>query len=168
MYSLNRLTVWTLLLFALSAMNSHSALLGRATQEPSRNLVLGVWNLNLAKSKFLPGPAPVSQKRTYEAHPDGIKATIRTVYADGHMTYTEAVADYDGIEYPIVGNPDADRIKLKKIDAYTAETQTLHAGTVVAAARRVISMDEKTMTITYTGIFNGEQVKNVAVYDREK
>jgi len=168
MYLQRRLTVWTLLLLALAGMISSNALFARTPQEPSRNLVIGVWNLNPAKSKFLPGPAPVSQKRTYEAVPDGIKATIRTVYADGHSTYSETVADYDGVEYPIVGNPDADRIKLKKIDAYTAETQTLHAGTVVAAARRVISMDEKTMTITYTGVLNGEQVKNVAVYDREK
>ena len=168
MYSLKRLTVSTLLVFALGAMSSRNPVFARALQESNRNLVIGVWNLNLAKSKFLPGPAPISQKRTYEAHPEGIKATIRTVYADGHSTYSETVADYDGVEYPIVGNPEADRIKLKKIDAYTAETQTLHAGTVVAAARRVISMDEKTMTITYNGVLNGEQVKNVAVYDREK
>jgi hypothetical protein len=168
MYPLKRLAVWALLFFVVGVFTIPNELFARAPQEPNRNLVIGVWNLNLAKSKFLPGPAPISQKRTYEAHPEGIKATIRTVYADGHSTYSETVAEYDGVEYPIVGNPDADRIKLKKIDAYTAETQTLHAGTVVAAARRVISMDEKTMTITYTGILNGEQVKNIAVYDREK
>jgi len=152
----------------LSLVVLHQSALVAQTAESEKNLVLGVWNLNLAKSKFLPGPGPVSQKRTYELAPGGVKATIRTVYRDGHATYSETVAEYDGVEYPILGNPDADRIKLKRVNAYTAETAMYHAGSAIATARRVISEDEKTMTITYTGILNGEQVKNVAVYDREK
>ena len=32
--------------------------------QPS-NPVLGTWELNLAKSKFSPGPAPKSETRTY-------------------------------------------------------------------------------------------------------
>jgi hypothetical protein len=152
----------------LSLVAWHQSSLVAQTSGAEKNLALGVWNLNLAKSKFLPGPAPISQKRTYELTPGGVKATIRTVYRDGHTTYSETVAEYDGVEYPILGNPDADRIKLKRVDAYTAETSMYHAGSAIATARRVVSEDEKTMTISYTGILNGEQVKNVAVYDRQK
>jgi len=168
MYNFRRLATLTFSVLFLSLTISLNTLSAFSPQVAEKNLVLGVWNLNLAKSKFLPGPAPVSQKRTYEALPGGIKATIRTVFADGHSTYSEATAEYDGVEYPIVGNPDADRIKLTKIDAHKAETSFSHAGAIVASARRVVSEDEKTLTITYTGVLNGEPVKNVAVYDREK
>jgi hypothetical protein len=152
----------------LSFVVLHQSVLFAQTREAEKNLVLGVWNLNLAKSKFLPGPGPISQKRTYELAPAGVKATIHTVYRDGLTTHSETVAEYDGVEYPILGNPDADRIKLQRVDAHTAQTSMSHAGQTIATARRVVSEDEKTMTITYTGILNGEQVKNVAVYDREK
>ena len=57
-----------------------------ASQAPAGSAddpVLGTWHLNVAKSKYSPGPAPKSQVRTYEAHKDGVKATIRTIYADG-------------------------------------------------------------------------------------
>ena len=40
------------------------------------DLVLGTWHLNVARSKFNPGPAPKSSKRTYELYRDGIKTTV--------------------------------------------------------------------------------------------
>jgi hypothetical protein len=130
--------------------------------------LLGTWVLNVAKSTFSPGPAPKSQRRTYEAHPKGVKATIGTVYADGHSTSIEYVADYDGVEYPVAGSPDADAIVLKKIDAYTAEATLTHAGNAMATVRRVISKDGKTMTITYKGISQGGLGTNVAVYAKQE
>ena len=132
------------------------------------NLVIGKWNLNIAKSKFVPGPTPQSERRTYENVPSGVKATIRTVYADGHMSYSETVADYDGAEHPVTGNPNVDVIKLNRVDDHTAETTAMHAGTIVSMARRLISEDGNTMTITYKGTLNSEPFNNVAVFDREK
>src|SRR5436309_1087708 len=63
-----------------------------------QDTILGTWALNVAKSKYSPGPAPRSQVRTYAAHPQGVKATIQTVYADGRSATTEYVANYDGVE----------------------------------------------------------------------
>ena len=128
--------------------------------------VLGTWVLNLAKSKFRPGPPPKSQTRIYEAHRDGLKTTIKTVYADGRSSTIEYVANYDSVEYPVTGAPDSDAIALKKIDANTAESTLWHAGKEMANARRVISEDGKTMTITYRGMWDGDQSNNVVVYDR--
>jgi hypothetical protein len=151
------------------------ALLGAAvaawTAQPlaraDEDLVLGTWTLNVAKSRWTPGPSPRSQTRIYEAHPDGLKATIKTVYADGHSTSVEYVAQYDSIEYPLTGSPDAEKIALKRIDAYTAEATLGHAGKVIGTARRVISRDGKTMTITYRGELEGRTVNNVSVYERQ-
>jgi hypothetical protein len=128
--------------------------------------ILGTWVLNLAKSKFRPGPPPKSQKRIYEAHRDGVKTTIITVYADGRSTSIEYAANYDGVEYPVTGAPDSDAIALKRIDANTAESTLGHGGKVMAIARRVVSEDGKTLTITYRGMWDGEQSNNVAVYDK--
>jgi hypothetical protein len=94
-----------------------------------------------------------------------VKATIRTVDLDGHSTSVQYVAKYDSIEYPITGSAEADAIALKKVDAYTAEASLTHAGKVIGTARRVISKDRKTMTITFRdarGVVN-----NVAVYEKE-
>jgi len=43
-----------------------------------------------------------------------------------------------------------------------------HAGKEIGVARRVVSPDRKTMTISYKGInTRGDQVDNVAVYDKQ-
>ena len=51
------------------------------------------------------------------------------------------------------------------MDEYTAEATLSHAGKVMGTARRVISDDGKTMTITYKGMLGGDLVNNVAVYE---
>ena len=131
------------------------------------DLVLGTWSLNVAKSRWIPGPAPRSQIRTYESHENGVKATVKTVYSDGHSTSVEYVAKYDAIEYPLSGSPDAERVSLKKLSPYEAEVALGHAGRVIGTARRMISRDGKTMTITYRGELEGQSVINVSVYDRQ-
>jgi hypothetical protein len=136
----------------------------RPTEE---DLVLGTWSLNVEKSKWIPGPAPRSQTRTYEAHENGVKATVKTVYSDGHSTSIEYVAKYDAIEYPLLGSPDAERVSLKKLSPHEAQVALGHAGKVIGTAHRVISRDGKTMTITYKGELEGRSVLNVSVYERK-
>jgi hypothetical protein len=54
--------------------------------------------LNVAQSKFNPGPAPKRQTRIYEAS-QGMKVTIKTVDAYGKPTVVEHPANYDGKDY---------------------------------------------------------------------
>src|SRR5215217_1994918 len=72
---------------------------------PGDPRVLGTWILNVAKSKFTPGPPPTSQIRTYEPHANGYRATIKTTYAERKPTFVEYVANYDSLEYPVAGSP---------------------------------------------------------------
>ncbi len=153
------------ILVAVIAMWGAASLLAGA-QSPAatdEELIVGTWNLNVAQSKYSPGPAPRNQKRSYAIHPEGVKATITTTYADGHSETIQYVAKYDGIEYPVTGSAEADAIALKRINAYTAEATLTHAGKIIGTARRVISQDGKTMTIT----FKGSNINNVAVYEKE-
>jgi len=95
--------------------------------------VLGTWNLNLAKSTYKPGPAPKSQTRIYEAHPQGVKVTIKTIDAEGKSTSIEHPVNYDGKEHPVTGSSQTDAIALEKIDEYTSEATLKHAGKVIGS-----------------------------------
>jgi hypothetical protein len=131
------------------------------------DLVLGTWVLNVEKSSYDPGPAPRSQTRTYEIVPEGIRATIVTVNAKGQSMTARYTAEYDSLEHPLTGSTTVDAIALKKVDDHTAEATLTHARKVIGTARRVISADGKTMTITFRGQGDdGRQVVNVAVYEK--
>ena len=44
---------------------------------------IGTWKLNLAKSKYSPGPPPKSQTATYDAAGDGVKVTVKGTNGQG-------------------------------------------------------------------------------------
>lgn len=144
---------------------SHSSFAAQPSAAPTGDLLLGVWNLNVSKSKYVGAPTPQGQTRIYEADPKGVKTRIRTTYPDGQSADVEYVADYDSVEYPLVGSPDYDAIALKRINAFTAEATLMHAGRLMAKVVRVISEDGKTMTITVRD-GNGA-LRSVAVYDKQ-
>ena len=121
-------------------------LVGQATDP-----IIGTWELNLTKSKFTPGPGPKSETRTYVAAGPDIKATSKGIGADGKPTATQWTVNYDGKDRPEIGNPDADALSLKRIDAYTTEFSEKRASKVVLTGARVISRDGKVMTITSKG-----------------
>lgn len=135
---------------------------------PADERVIGNWQLNIAKSKFAPGPPYKGQFRTYERSKDGVKATLVTTYADGQKSTVEYTVNYDSLEYPVTGSPLYDAIRLKKIDAFTSESVLGHAGMVFAIARRTLSEDGKTMTILFeSGEGSDKRFRNVMVYDKQ-
>ena len=134
----------------------------------ARDLVVGTWNLNVAKSKYNPGPAPQKETRVYQPHPEGIKVTITTVSTDGQSKVVEYTAENDGKEYPITGRGYINAITLTKLNEYEAAANLMHSSVVAAKATRTIAPDGKTMTIRYKGT-NGEaeQVDNISVYNKQ-
>ncbi|HSF19628.1 MAG TPA: hypothetical protein VLK65_29165 [Vicinamibacteria bacterium] len=130
---------------------------------------VGTWKLNLSKSKYSPGPAPKSQTLKIEAWgDDGVKYTADGTSADDKPTHAEFQAKYDGKDYPFKGNPDADSISYKRIDANTVEATTKLKGKVTITAKVTVSPDGKTRTVTQTGKdAQGGDVNNVAVYDKQ-
>lgn len=130
--------------------------------------VLGTWKLNAVKSRFRPGPAPASQTRIYEASPEGMKVSIITTDADGQTTTIEHPANFDGKDYSVTGSRRAIEISLTKIDERTSEAILKHASKIIGQARRVVSEDGQSMTVTYKGIAaDGREVDNEAVYDKQ-
>src|SRR5262249_27403048 len=124
---------------------------------------LGSWKMNIAKSKYSPGPLPQSASVKYEASDGGYKRSGETIEADGTKSAFEYTAKYDGKEYPVTGSAIFDTIAVKRIGDNASEATLKKAGKVVRHAKRVISKDGKVMTITMTGTNEkGEKVHNVA------
>ena len=99
------------------------AVLAASSTALAKDNWLGTWKINVAKSKFGPGPAPQSQTTTFEAVADGsIKLTSDGVNADGKAMHTEYVSKFDGQDVPWTGNPNADTAAPKRIDANATRT----------------------------------------------
>ena len=65
--------------------------------------VVGNWQLNLAKSKFSPGPAPKADTRTYTESADGITMTWKSGAADGKEMNVKSTFKVDGKDHPLTG-----------------------------------------------------------------
>jgi len=128
----------------------------------------GTWELNVAKSKFSPGPAPKSLTRTFEASGTDVKYTAKGIDAEGKPTLVEFTAKYDGKDYPVTGSQDFDAISLKQVDAVTSVATLKKGGKMVQTSTRVVSKDGKTLTLTIKGKnAKGQAVDNLMVFDKQ-
>lgn len=139
-----------------------------ASAASAKDPIIGTWQLNVAKSKFSPGPAPKSHTRTYMATADGIELTYETVAADGSATSGKSSYKYDGKDYEITGSSDFDTVALKRVDDSTVESTQKKAGKVVGATTRTVSKDGKVMTLKLSGKnAKGEAYDHVMVFDKQ-
>jgi hypothetical protein len=128
----------------------------------------GTWTLNVEKSKFNSGPTLKSQTRKYEVSGDAVKQTLDGVDGSGKHTHMTFTAHYDGKDYPVNGNPDADTIAVKRTDKYSAKSTLKKDGKPTLTTERHVSKDGKTLTMKTTGTnANGEKVDNVLVFDKQ-
>jgi hypothetical protein len=130
--------------------------------------VVGTWTLNVAKSKFDPGPAPKSQTRTYSADSAGISLEVKGIGADGTATSQESTFKYDGKAYAMKGAVDYDAISLKRVNGSTVKSIMTKAGKPVGTTTRTVSAHGKVLTLsTKATDANGNTYDNVAVYDKQ-
>ncbi len=138
-----------------------------ASAQPAKNPELGVWKLNLEKSRFNPGPPPRENMITMEAVGDGVRYSSKGVNSEGKPTSQEYTTNYDGSDVPLTGSALADTMSIRRIDAYTVERVTKKAGKVVSTAQREYSKDGKSFTTRITGTnAKGETFNNVEFFER--
>jgi hypothetical protein len=160
-----RSTVAVAVVVALALSAAPAAQRAPASSKMPDHLV-GVWQLNLAKSRYFPGPPPTSETRTYTREGESVVGVIRRAFQDGRRERIEYTANFDR-EYPVMGTDNYDHVVLKRIDEYTSEAVLSHAGRVYGVARRVIASNARTMTITFRRENqSGPSVFNVVHYDR--
>ena len=127
---------------------------------------MGTWKLNEAKSKF----AGKARNHTvvYEASGDQTKVTVDGVDESGNAVHSEWTGKFDGKEYPVTGDANADVRSYRKINKNTLSLTGKKGGKTTLTGRIVISRDGKSRTVTTTTTnAQGKKVRNVAVYDRQ-
>jgi len=154
------------LVVSLVAVGTNLVLTAQSTSPKEPDQLVGAWRLDVAKSRYRPGPAPLSETRTYVRVGENVLGVILREFANGRRERIEYTANYDR-EYPVTGTEDYDMVVLKRIDRSTSEAVLSHAGRVFGTARRVVAPDGKSMTITFRrDSETGVSVLNFAYYDR--
>lgn len=129
--------------------------------------LFGTWKLNLAKSKYSPGPAPKSMTIVYSPAGFGMKIVVDVVPADGASQHWEMTPMYDGRDHRVTGNPDADTISIKRISDSKGESTFKKGGKVTAVNLRTISADGRTMTIETKGTTaDGKPRHDLTVFEK--
>jgi hypothetical protein len=140
----------------------------RAQTSPSINPhLLGTWRLDVTRSRYTPGPAPRAETRIYARDAAGMTGKIERHYADGRKEVIEYRADADR-DSPVSGTQAYDMARFRRVDDQTTEAVLSHAGRVYGYARRILSADGETLTLTFRREEPGDMVNNVAVYSRAR
>ena len=121
---------------------------GASAAEPNAKLWNGTWHLDAAKSKFASSAKEASETRTYDI--SGKKVTMKSSSKDAagkelNFSYT---AGYDGKWYPMVGNPNADRIMLRVVSDREFRASSRLKGKPSVHSTATVSADGKHLTLT--------------------
>ena len=129
---------------------------------------IGTWVLNVAKSKYTPGPPPAKEIRTYTASGPSMTVSVESFDLHGNRVSLHYTAGENGKDYPMSGLSSADAIAMRRIDARTFETDTKKDGKVIGTTRGEISNDGRSLMLTSRVITAaGQTITNIAVYDKQ-
>lgn len=129
---------------------------------------VGTWKLNVAKSKFSPGPVPTAATTMIQAVAAGTKVVVDQTLADGALRHWEFTGNYDGKDSPVTGSLDTDMVARTLVNANTVETITKKDGKVMTTQLSVVSKDGLIRTVTTKGVnAKGEKMNNVSVYEKQ-
>lgn len=122
----------------------------------------GTWKLNVAKSKFSPGPAPKSETVTIQ--PDE-KVIVEGVDAAGQPISWSFTPKGDAPS-TITGLPNSSVIAKRIDDRNVEHTWKINGGSTTGHG--VLSKNGKTMKYTMTGAGpKGEPIHNVEIFERQ-
>jgi hypothetical protein len=128
---------------------------------------MGTWKLNEAKSKIAAGSGK-NETVVYAMDGDKVKVTVDGVDAKGNPTHDEWTGKYDGKDYPVVGDPDADMRAYRRVNDHTVTITQKKEGKTTSMLRVVVAPDGKSRRVTNTATDeNGKKTTSVSVYDKE-
>lgn len=129
----------------------------------------GTWKLNVAKSKFSPGPAPKEMTLTIEAAGPGRHVEVAGVAGDGTAMKWGYSGNFDSKDIRVTGaNPDADIVMLKRLNPTTTRSTWKKDGKKTLVNGVSVSADGKSLTVAASGVnAKGQTVKNTFVFDRQ-
>ena len=130
---------------------------------------VGVWKVNLAKSKYSPGPAPKAGTITTTAVAGGSFKTVNeTVPATGAPTKSEVTYKFDGKDNKAIGNANADTQSYTRVDDRHWTVVSKLKGKVTLTSKIEVAADGKSRTTTQTGTdAQGRAANNFIWYDKQ-
>jgi hypothetical protein len=146
------------------------AVVGSCTLRAQSNPLAGTWKLDVAKSKYDPGPAPKSLTRAVEAQGNGVKYTFEGVAADGKAIAYGFSVQFDGKDNPISGSipSGADTIAATRTDSNHFVATLKKGGKVIGTSKVTVSTNGKVTTVDSTGTTaTGEKTHDVQVFDKQ-
>ena len=138
--------------------------------------MVGTWKLNVAASKYEPGPAPKSSTRTIVDMGGGVfLSSSKGVSDKGDATWNHCAFRFDGKDYPYASSttpgtsPSFVTVAFKRIDANSFEaTAKVDGKPSTTTVTTTIAKDGKTYTSRTKGTnAQGQPVNNVAVFEKQ-
>jgi hypothetical protein len=145
-------------------------LAGTANASPkSKDVFVGNWTLNVAKSTFDPGPAYASGKVTGEAAKGGTKITVDVTFADGRTVHFSYAGAADGSDQAVTGAPNFDSISTIRPDRHTLIRTERRGGKVIGNTIVTAAGDGKSFTAEGRGTSPaGQKYHNITFWERAK
>ena len=101
------------------------------------------------------------------AFPFMTKVTVDGIDGKGKPTHNEWTGMFNGTDYAIAGDPDADMRSYNKVDDHTLNFWQKKAGKVVMSGKIVVSADGKTRTVTTISKGKkGKMVRTTGLFDK--
>jgi hypothetical protein len=128
----------------------------------------GTWTLNIAKSTYVPGPAPYARAQyAIEPWKDGVKVTYDMVYPRGGTTHWEWIGKFDGQPYPLQGVDEYVTYAYQRIDDRTFDVTVRIDDRPAGVSRVTLAVDGKSITTTTQGKDStGRVITTTTVYER--
>ena len=133
---------------------------------PDGKLWNGAWHMNTAKSHFGAVGTEQSEARTYDL--SGGKLTVKSSSKDsaGKELNFSYSAGFDGKWYPMIGNPNADSIKLTAVSSRQVKATSRFHGNVTVLSTATVSADGKHLTLNRTYVARKGKPSEVLEFDR--
>lgn len=136
----------------------------RAADDPGA----GTWKVNLAKSKYTPGPAPKSSTVTIKIENDTETYESEGVDGSGNATHGSFSVKLDGTDAPVSGISYADTVSIKRTSPTHFLATLKKGGAVTMTVHVVVAADGKSRTATYSGKNDkGEAEHDVVFSDKQ-
>jgi hypothetical protein len=126
-------------------------------------MAAGTWKLNVAKSTFSPGPAPVSATVVIS---DDSKIQYSDDLGEGKTSSWSVTPNSDGTPATITGMDNATLVEKKVDDRHVEDTWKF--GDMTETGKSVLSKDGKKMTYTLTGTTpDGQEIHNLEIFEKQ-
>jgi hypothetical protein len=131
-------------------------------------LFVGTWKVDVAKSRYQPGPGPKSETLRFEPVGEGFKVSLDGVNEQGPY-HSEATGKFDGVDVPVAATParqGAFTYAFSRIDDHTWDIAIKVNGERRLLVHNVVSDDGNSMRGVSTATNRG-QINQVVIYEKQ-